>query len=72
MLPNLQFKTDQILFQEGDQSDRVLQVISGEVEILREVDGASIVLGHVRPGEWLGEMGVPPRNFLTGSAATRP
>jgi len=36
----------------------VLLVRSGEIEILREVGATSVVLGHVRDGEWLGEMGV--------------
>jgi len=58
MMPQCRFKKGEILFHQGDPSDRVLRVSSGEIEILREVDGASIVLGHVRAGEWLGEMGV--------------
>jgi CRP-like cAMP-binding protein len=35
-----------------------LRVCTGEIEVLREVGPNSIVLGHVREGEWLGEMGV--------------
>jgi CRP-like cAMP-binding protein len=53
-----QFKKGDVLFREGDASDRVLRVTSGEIEVLREVGEASIVLGNVRQGEWLGEMGV--------------
>src|SRR6202023_3927317 len=30
----------------------------GEIEVLRETGTASVLLGHVRGGEWLGEMGV--------------
>jgi CRP/FNR family transcriptional regulator, cyclic AMP receptor protein len=36
----------------------VLRVRSGEIEVLREVGATSVLLGHVRDGEWLGEMGV--------------
>lgn len=52
------FKKGDVLFRQGDASDRVLRVSSGEIEILREVGAASVLLGHVRQGEWLGEMGV--------------
>ena len=53
-----QYKEGDFLFRQGDASDRVLRVRSGEIEILREVGATSVVLGHVRDGEWLGEMGV--------------
>ncbi|MGO8915508.1 MAG: cyclic nucleotide-binding domain-containing protein [Stellaceae bacterium] len=53
-----QFKKGDILFRQGDASDRVLRVRRGEIEVLREVGAASVLLGHVRDGEWLGEMGV--------------
>ena len=36
----------------------MLRVRSGEIEVLREVGATSVLLGHVRDGEWLGEMGV--------------
>jgi CRP/FNR family transcriptional regulator, cyclic AMP receptor protein len=58
MTLNCQFKEDEILFHQGDPSDSVFLVHSGEIEILREVNGDSVLLGHVRAGEWLGEMGV--------------
>lgn len=52
------FKKGDVLFRQGDASGHVLRVRSGEIEILREVGAASVLLGHVREGEWLGEMGV--------------
>lgn len=52
------FREGEVLFRQGDVSDHVLQIRSGEIEILREVGAASVLLGHVRKGEWLGEMGV--------------
>jgi CRP/FNR family transcriptional regulator, cyclic AMP receptor protein len=53
-----QFKKGDLLFRQGDASDRVLRIRSGEIEVLREVGATSVLLGHVREGEWLGEMGV--------------
>ena len=53
-----QFKKGDLLLRQGDASDRVLRVRSGEIEVLREVGTTSVLLGHVRDGEWLGEMGV--------------
>ena len=52
------FKRGDILFREGDASDRVMRVRAGEIEILRQTGGTSVLLGHVREGEWLGEMAV--------------
>jgi CRP/FNR family cyclic AMP-dependent transcriptional regulator len=52
------FKKGDLLLRQGDASDRVLRVRSGEIEVLREVGATSVLLGHVRDGEWLGEMGV--------------
>jgi CRP/FNR family transcriptional regulator len=52
------FKQGDLLFRQGDPSDFVLRVDSGSVEILREVDGASVVLGSVLAGQFVGEMGV--------------
>ena len=43
-----QFKKGDLLFRQGDASDRVLRVRSGEIEVLREVGATSVLLGHVR------------------------
>jgi CRP/FNR family cyclic AMP-dependent transcriptional regulator len=53
-----QFKKGDFLFRQGEASVRVFWLRSGEIEVLREVGSSSVLLGHVRPGEWLGEMGV--------------
>lgn len=47
-----------VLFRQGDPSDRVLRVVSGEIEVVREIGGTAVLLGHVQEGEWLGEMAV--------------
>jgi CRP/FNR family cyclic AMP-dependent transcriptional regulator len=54
----LRVKPGDILFREGDESDRVLWVSSGEIEVLRGIGGEQVVIGHARASEWLGEMGV--------------
>jgi CRP/FNR family cyclic AMP-dependent transcriptional regulator len=52
------FAEGQILFREGDPADSVFRLLSGSVEILRELDGDAILLGTVGAGQFLGEMGV--------------
>ena len=50
------FRRDDVLFHQGTVTNRVLRIVAGEVEVLREIDGASVQLGHARAGEWRGEM----------------
>ena len=52
------FRKGDVLFRQGDASDRVLRIVSGEIEIVRDVGAMPFLLGHAREGEWLGEMGV--------------
>jgi CRP/FNR family transcriptional regulator, cyclic AMP receptor protein len=59
------FNQGDVLFRQGDSSDCVLRLITGSVEILREVGDLAIVLGRVHGGQFVGEMGViekRPRN----------
>ncbi|WP_454019168.1 cyclic nucleotide-binding domain-containing protein [Azospirillum sp. Marseille-Q6669] len=58
MAKSIQFKSGDLLFRRGDASDCVLWVKHGEIEVLRENGDNAILIGHVRGGEWLGEMGV--------------
>ncbi len=53
-----QFKKGEILFGQGDASDRAYLLRHGEFEVWREIGTHSVLLGHVRQGEWLGEMGI--------------
>ena len=50
------FAEGQILFREGDPADCVLRLLSGAVNILRELDGDPILLGTVGAGQFIGEM----------------
>ena len=52
------FAEGQILFREGDPADSVFRLLSGAVDILRELDGDPILLGTVDAGQLIGEMGV--------------
>src|SRR5262249_39058468 len=52
------FAEGQVLFREGDLPDSVFRLLSGSVDILRELDGDPILLGTVGAGQFMGEMGV--------------
>jgi CRP/FNR family transcriptional regulator, cyclic AMP receptor protein len=52
------FAEGEVLFKEGDPSDYVFRLVTGAVEIFRELDGERILLGTVGAGEFIGEMGV--------------
>ncbi len=52
------FQPGDILFRQGDPSDHVVLVRSGQAEVLREVGEDCILLGMAKEGEFLGEMGV--------------
>ncbi|MGH6917081.1 MAG: cyclic nucleotide-binding domain-containing protein [Geminicoccaceae bacterium] len=52
------FDPDAVLFRQGDPSDHVILILSGSAEVLREAGDDAIVLGTVRAGEFVGEMGV--------------
>ena len=47
------FAEGQILFREGDPADAVLRLLSGTVDILRELDGNPILLGKVDAGQYI-------------------
>jgi len=53
-----EFRKGDDLFRQGSAGDYVLRIVVGEVEILREIGGSHVVLGHARGGELLGEMAV--------------
>jgi len=58
VMTRVHFAEGQILFTEGDPADSVLRLLSGTVDILRELDGDPILLGTVGAGQFIGEMGV--------------
>jgi CRP-like cAMP-binding protein len=58
MTTQIEFRKGDTLFHQNSAAEHVLRLVRGEVEVLREIGGVSVVLGHVREGEWLGEMAV--------------
>jgi hypothetical protein len=52
------FDPHAILFRQGDPSNEVILILSGSAEVMRESGDDAIVLGTVRAGEFVGEMGV--------------
>jgi CRP/FNR family cyclic AMP-dependent transcriptional regulator len=70
-MTRMHFAEGRILFREGDSPDRVFRLLSGTVDILRELDGDTILLGAVGAGQFIGEMGVVenrPRNATARAA----
>ena len=59
----------QDLFREGDPSDLIYMVDSGEVEVVRDTGDGETVLGSMAAGEHVGEMG--PLFGLRRSATAR-
>jgi CRP-like cAMP-binding protein len=57
-MTKLNYRRGDILFREGDPSDFVGRIISGDVEVAREHEGETVVLGSAHSGEFIGEMGV--------------
>jgi CRP/FNR family transcriptional regulator, cyclic AMP receptor protein len=65
------FAEGQVLFREGDPADCVFRLLSGAVDILRELNGDRVLLGTVGAGQFIGEMGVVenrPRNATARAA----
>jgi CRP/FNR family cyclic AMP-dependent transcriptional regulator len=67
------FAPGDILFRQGDPSDHVVLVRSGQAEVLREVGEDFILLGTAHEGEFLGELGIldeRPRSATVRAAST--
>ena len=53
-----QIKAGETIIREGDPSDAAYFILDGNVEIFRDNDGRSVLLGTLMPGQFFGEMGV--------------
>jgi CRP-like cAMP-binding protein len=63
---NMRVPAGRILYREGDQADCAFVVVSGEVELFREVDGKRVPAGKAGPGAILGEFAlIADSNRLT-------
>jgi CRP-like cAMP-binding protein len=65
------YKAGDIILKEGDPSDVVYKIVSGHVEVFKEHDGQTIVLGVMKAGEFLGEMGVVDDEPRSASARAK-
>jgi putative ABC transport system ATP-binding protein len=66
----VELASGETLFEQGDQSDVVYVIESGEIELVRErVDGSEEVLARHGPGEYFGELG--PMFGIRRSATAR-
>ena len=54
----LQFASGETIFRKGDPSDLCLQIFSGRVHVLLDVDGRDKIVAELGPGEVFGEMGI--------------
>jgi CRP-like cAMP-binding protein len=61
---------DKIIFNQGDQGDRVFMIKKGQVEIQRIEDGKSVLKKILARGEWLGEIALVKNVPRTASAKT--
>ena len=53
-----QFAPGDEIFREGDPAEDAYVIASGEVEIVKELDGAEVILARLGAGEIFGEMGL--------------
>jgi CRP-like cAMP-binding protein len=66
-----EFQDGEIIVSEGTASEFVYRILTGEVEIFTERTGEPIVLGSVKPVEFLGEMSVIERRPTNASARAK-
>jgi len=53
-----EYDAGDVILNEGEPSDFAYQIMSGEVEVFKRIGGQALVLGTVKAGEFLGEMGI--------------
>ena len=57
-MSQITFGPGDLVFAEGGASDFVLRISEGEAEAVKVVGGQDVVLGRLRAGDFIGEMGV--------------
>jgi CRP/FNR family cyclic AMP-dependent transcriptional regulator len=66
-----EYNAGDIILKEGDPSDFAYMVLSGEVEIFTEFGGDTVILGIMKAGEFLGEMGIVDGQPRSASARAK-
>lgn len=64
-----QFRSGDIIFREGDESDKAYIIRSGKIEIFRRIKQGTLLLATLDEGEIFGEMGVLSDQPRTAYAA---
>jgi|TARA_B100000959_G_scaffold285669_1_gene361194 CRP-like cAMP-binding protein len=57
-MKEIQFEPGEVILHEGDPSETVFQLLSGQVEVYGKRKEQIVVLGHLEAGDYLGEMGL--------------
>ena len=52
------YRPSDVILREDEPTDFVYRIVHGEVEIYSERDGRIVVLGTLRPGDFVGELGI--------------
>ncbi len=57
-MSELEFGQGDLIFAEGSPSNFVLRITAGEAEVTKSVEGSEVLLGRLKAGDYVGEMGV--------------
>ena len=52
------YQPGEVILREDDPTDFVYRIVNGHVEIFSERDGQMVVLGTLKPGDFVGELGI--------------
>ena len=67
-MKEVRFDPGEVILQEGDPSTTAFQLLSGQVEVYGRRKTQSVVLGQLRAGDYLGEMGLIDEQPRSASA----
>lgn len=67
-IKTVQFKTNDIIFNEGDQGSSVFLIDNGEIEVFKKANEREILLATRTAGELLGEISILEQNPRSASA----
>lgn len=57
-MTEIHFAAGDLVFTEGSPSTYVLRIASGEAEVFKQMEGREVMLGRLKAGDYVGEMGV--------------
>lgn len=68
-MPDIRIPAGQVIFKEGEESDKAYIIRSGKVEIFRRIQQGTLLLATLGEGEIFGEMGVLSEQPRTANAS---